>query len=165
MKGNKRIIRIDDVLFYVEDSLRDFEIQETLEKVDYDLNRFVDEISKEYFIEQYYPQTFTSNRCSGKTILLTEDKQIDNISYMVAKNTSNDKIKEIIAFTNKIWEYISETKERELEQTLNELPVDLTKDNFKIGGDFINNWHSLFTILLKEYEMKYTITESVLFNH
>ena len=66
MKGNKRIIKIDDVLFYVEDSLRDFEIQETLEKVDYDLNRFVDEISKEYFIEQYYPQTFTSNRCSAK---------------------------------------------------------------------------------------------------
>jgi len=165
MKENKRVIKIDNFLFIVEDNLKSFEIQEALEKVDYDLIKFVDEISKEYFIEQYYPETFISNKCSSKTILLSEDKQIDNISYMVAKNTSNEKIKEIISFTNNLWSSISEMNENELEVVLNKLPVDLTKDNLKIGGQFISDWHSLFTILLKEYEMKYTVTESVLFAH
>ena len=163
--NGKKVIKIDDVLFMVETGLKDFEIEEVLEKVEYDLARFVDEISKEYFIEEYFPKTFTSNKCSTKTIILKEDKQIGAISYMVAKNTKDEKIKEIISFTNKIWEVVSEKNETELEKILVSLPVDLTKDNFKLEGKFISDWHSLFTVLLKEYNMKYTVTEPVLFQH
>lgn len=163
MKDNKRIIKVDNFLFLVEDILKDFEIQEILEKVEYDLVKFIDEVSKEYFIEQFHPKTFLSDKCSSKTILLTEDKQICNISYIVAKNTSNEKIEEIISFTNKVWNSICEKNDIELENILNKLPVDLTKNNFKIGGEFINDWHSVFIVLLKEYEMKYTITEPILF--
>ncbi len=161
---DSRIVKINNTLFNVDSSLLSFELNNLLMESNYNIDIFKDKISDKYYIEEVFYETFTNDSAVTKTILLQDDKVIDKSAYTVSLNLKDTKIEEIIRNTNELLSYIAKNDFDELNSFINKLPFDITIDNFKLGGNFIDNWHSLFTILLKEYGQNYQITEATIFN-
>ena len=130
----------------------------------YNIDIFKDKISDKYYIEELFYETFANDSAVTKTILLQDDKVIDKSAYTVSLNIKDTKIEEIIRNTNELLSYITKNDFNELNSFINKLPIDITIDNLKLGGNFIDNWHSLFIILLKEYGLNFQITEATIFN-
>lgn len=162
---DSRIVKINNTLFNIDSSLLSFEINNLLIESNHNIDIFKDKISDKYYIEEVFYETFANDSAVTKTILLQDDKLIDKSAYTVSLNLKDTKIEEIIRNTNELLLYISKNNLDELKLFINKFPFDITIDNFKLGGDFIDDWHSLFTILLKEYGLNYQITEATIFNH
>lgn len=161
---DSRIVKINNTLFYIDSSLLSFEINNLLIESNYNIDIFKDKISDKYYIEEVFYETFANDSAVTKTILLQDDKVIEKSAYTVSLNIEDIKIEEIIRHTNELLLYITKNDFNELDSFINKLPIDITIDNLKLGGEFISDWHSLFTILLKEYGYNYQITETSLFN-
>lgn len=161
---DSRIVKINNTLFNIDSSLLSFEINSLLIESNYNIDIFKDKISDKYYIEELFYETFANDSAVTKTILLQDDKVIDKSAYTVSLNIKDTKIEEIIRNTNELLSYITKNDFNELNSFINKLPIDITIDNLKLGGNFIDNWHSLFTILLKEYGLNFQITEATIFN-
>lgn len=161
---DSRIVKINNTLFNIDSSLLSFEINSLLIESNYNIDIFKDKISDKYYIEELFYETFSNDSAVTKTILLQDDKVIDKSAYTVSLNIKDTKIEEIIRNTNELLSYITKNDFNELNSFINKLPIDITIDNLKLGGNFIDNWHSLFTILLKEYGLNFQITEATIFN-
>ncbi len=161
---DSRIVKINNTLFYIDSSLLSFEINNLLIESNHNIDIFKDKISDKYYIEEVFYETFANDSAVTKTILLQDDKVIEKSAYTVSLNIEDIKIEEIIRHTNELLLYITKNDFNELNSFINKLPIDITIENLKLGGEFISDWHSLFTILLKEYGYYYQITETSLFN-
>lgn len=158
-----KLIKINGVLFKIDENIQNYEIKNILVKVSYNQDLFIDEIKKISFIESVYFEEFSNGKSETKTILFQEEKSIEKNAYTVSKSLPNSKVDKLVSITNSLFHAITEKKINEIKEIINSLDIDLVLDNLKFDGQFIDDWHSIFTILLKEYGYKYSPTDATVF--